>query len=112
MKSSTEQSLNEAERGNKSKPLLGDVFPLEQILSDIKKTFNWVSSAFIENGEIIIEEDYEMSDCEKNDDDCYDTARENGETIIEKFTKLEISNYYCHRHKYAIVHLRIIGNIA
>lgn len=42
----------------------------------------------------------------KNSDDCCDTARENGEMIIAKFPMLEISNYYCHRSKYAIVHLK------
>lgn len=80
---------------------------LREILSSVKKEFDWIETAFIEGNEIVIEESYEIRGDEKNDDDCYDKARENGEMIIEKFPMLEISDYYCHRHKYAIVKLRL-----
>lgn len=84
---------------------------LEEIKTKISIEFAWISdNIFIEDNEIIIEEDYEMGEDEKNSDDCYDTARENGEMIIEKFPMLEISNYYCHRSKYAIVNLRMKPN--
>lgn len=84
---------------------------LEEIKSKISTEFAWVcDNIFIEDGEIIIEEDYEMGEDEKNSDDCCDTARENGEMIIEKFPMLEISNYYCHRSKYAIVSLKLKPN--
>lgn len=81
---------------------------LEDVLTALKFDFNWVGNAFIEGGEIIIEQDYNMGEDEKNDDDCYDVARENGEIIIEKYPSLEISNYYCHRHKYAVTCLKLI----
>lgn len=80
---------------------------LEIIKSGIILDFDWISTIFIENNELVIEEDYEMSEDEKNSDDCYDVARENGEMVIEKYPMLEISNYYCHRNKYAIVNLKI-----
>ena len=94
------------EIANGTKPVLGEV------LSNIKKEFDWIETAFIEDDEIVIEESYEMGSDEKNDDDCYNEARENGEMIIEKFPMLEISKYYCHRHKYAIVELRLVQNFA
>lgn len=80
---------------------------LEDILSDIKNKYNWIENAFIEDNKIIIEGSYDMGIDEKNDDDCCDVARENGELIIKDFPMLEISEYYCHRHKYAIVELKI-----
>lgn len=83
---------------------------LEQIKEQIKIEFNHFKF-FIDDNEIIIEEDYEIGEDEKNDDDCCDVARENGESIIEKFPTLEISNYYCHRHKYAIVVLKLRDNV-
>lgn len=85
---------------------------LEGIISSILVEFDWAHNCFIfiENGEIIIEEEYEMSESEKNSDDCCDVARENGEIIIDKFPMLEVSNYYCHRSKYAIVNLRLKPN--
>lgn len=94
------------ETANGAKAVLGEV------LSNIKKEFDWIETAFIEDDKIVIEESYEVGSDEKNDDDCYDKARENGEMIIEKFPMLEISNYYCHRHKYAIVELRLVQNFA
>lgn len=81
---------------------------LEDIKVKIKGEFSHFE-IFIEDNEIVVEEEYESSDC-KNDDDCCDTARENGESIIEKFPMLEISNYYCHRHKYSIVELKLRDN--
>jgi hypothetical protein len=83
---------------------------LEELKIEIKQEFNHFE-IFIEDNEIIIEEDYEMGEDEKNDDDCCDVARENGEAIIEKFSVLEVSNYYCHRHKYAIVALKLCDNL-
>ena len=83
---------------------------LSGILESIKREFDFIETAFIEDNEIIVEESYDMGEDEKNDDDCCDTARENGEMIIEKFPMLEISNYYCHRHKYAIVELKLSEN--
>ena len=84
---------------------------LEEIKSKISIEFAWIcDNIFIEDDEIIIEEDYVMGEDEKNSDDCCDTARENGEMVIEKFPMLEISNYYCHRSKYAIVSLRMKPN--
>lgn len=83
---------------------------LEELKDKIKSEFNHFE-IFIEDNKIIIEEDYEMGEDENNDDDCCDVARENGESIIEKFLILEISNYYCHRHKYAIVELKLCDNL-
>lgn len=79
-----------------------------EVLLGIKKEFDWIENSFIEDNKIIIEEEYNMSENEKNDDDCYDKARENGEMIIKKYPMLEITNYYCHRHKYAIVELTLL----
>jgi len=81
---------------------------LEELKYKIKSAFSHFE-VFIEGNEIVIEEEYDMSEDEKNDDDCFDVARENGEEIIGKFPSLEMSNYYCHRHKYAIVSLRLIS---
>ena len=83
---------------------------LEEIKNKIKIEFNYFE-IFIDDNEIIVEEDYYMGEDEKNDNDCCYTARENGESIIEKFPMLEISNYYCHRHKYAIVSLKLCDNL-
>jgi hypothetical protein len=83
---------------------------LEEIQNKILIEFDWIYNCFIDGNEIIIEEEYEMSEDEKNSDDCCDVARENGEMIIDKFPMLEISDYYCHRSKYAIVNLRIKPN--
>ena len=83
---------------------------LEEIKNKILIEFDWIYNCLIDDNEIIIEEEYEMSEDEKNSDDCCDVARENGEMIIDKFPMLEISNYYCHRSKYAIVNLRMKPN--
>jgi hypothetical protein len=80
---------------------------LEEIRDRLIKTYNWFDDCFIENGHIIIEESYEMSEDEDTDNECYDNARETGELIIQHFTMLEIVEYYCHRHKYSIVNLRL-----
>lgn len=80
---------------------------LEQIAIEIQKKYsNIFETVFIDNDTIICEESWEDNGC-KNDDDCYDQARENGEMIIKNYPTLEISNYYCHRHKYAIVELKL-----
>lgn len=79
----------------------------EEIANAIMLEYSYIfDNIFVEDGDIVCEEYYADSDC-KNDDDCCDKARENGEMIIESFPMLEISNYYCHRHKYAIVELKI-----
>ncbi len=80
---------------------------IEEIKNKILNEFDWIYECIIDGDEIIIEEEYEMGEDEKNSDDCCDEARENGEMIIEKFPMLEISDYYCHRSKYAIVNLKI-----
>lgn len=82
---------------------------LQKIKEQILKEFNHIDPIEIEihGDEIVIEEDYEMDDDEKTDQSCYEIAKENGEMIIEKFPQLEISNYYCHRSKYAIVCLKL-----
>lgn len=82
---------------------------IEEIKVEIPKKFDWIDPIELEihDGMLVFEEDYEPSEDEKNSDDCCDTARENGEMIIEKFPMLEIHNYYCHRFKYAIVVLKL-----
>ncbi len=71
----------------------------------IQAQFDWIYEIDVEDNAIIITEDFIPTGDEKNDDDCYDEARETGELIIEKFPRLEIKEYYCHRHKYSIVTL-------
>ena len=78
---------------------------LEEIANRIWTKCDFFDNVFVENGKIICEESFDNYDC-KNDDDCCDTARENGEYITNSFPMLEIYNYYCHRHKYAIVELK------
>lgn len=79
----------------------------EEIALEIQKKYgDTFENVFIEDGVIVCEEFWEYNGC-KNDDDCYDQARENGEMVIQSYPMLEISNYYCHRHKYAIVELRL-----
>lgn len=81
---------------------------LEQIRVDIlnKKILEF-DSIIVENDILIVEEYGSWSEFCKNDDDCADAARENGEQLIEMYSTLEIHNYYCHRHKYAIVELKL-----
>ena len=79
---------------------------LEDIAKRIFVMYDFFDNIFIEDNKIICEESYDNYNY-KNDDDCCDTARENGELIIQSFPVLEIDNYYCHRHKYAIVELKI-----
>lgn len=87
-----------------------DKMELEEIRKQILVEFDWIYDCTIHGDEIVIEEEYEMGEDEKNSDDCCDEARENGEMIIEKFPMLEISSYYCHRNKYAIVGLKMKSN--
>lgn len=82
-------------------------FTLNKLCDAIRAEFSWIETCFVENDEIIVEEGYEQDEDEKNDDDCCDKARENGELIVEQFPQLEVSEYYCHRHKYAIVDLKL-----
>jgi len=79
---------------------------LEEIREKIILEFDWIYNCILDNNIIIIEEEYEMEENEKNSDNCCDIARENGEMIIAKFSELEIVDYYCHRSKYAIVNLK------
>ena len=74
---------------------------IEDIRNEIKEQYGHLL-VYVDGGEILVEEDYEMDFGDKNDDDCCDAARENGESIVAKFPMLEVSSYYCHRHKYAI----------
>lgn len=82
---------------------------IQNIISTLPE-FHWVHNCIIDNDTIIIEESYEMSEDEKNTDDCCDVARDNGDIMVCKFPMLEIIEYYCHRNKYAIVHLKHKSN--
>lgn len=66
-------------------------------------------TVLIENDYLIVEDEWidDPNDPCKNDDDCTDAARELGEEIVKYFPQLEVVNYYCHRHKYSIVHLSV-----
>lgn len=80
---------------------------LNEILSVIIGDYH---NVFVENGTLIVEDEFIDTGC-KNDDDCSDLARENGEELIEKYPELEISDYCCHRHKYSIVELKLKGHV-
>ena len=80
---------------------------LEEIQSDIKQSVDWIHDCLVKDGTLIVEESYYMSENEKNDDDCCDNARENGEYFIDKYPQLKMTNYYCHRHKYSIVEFKL-----
>jgi len=80
---------------------------LEEIKNDIYQKCQLPFRCFIEGDELIVEDEYEMTTDEKNSDDCCDIARENGEFLVEQYQMLEISDYYCHRNKYAIVKLKL-----
>ncbi len=82
---------------------------MADFLSKIEREFNHLN-IIIEDNLIIAEEYYESDGTEKNDDDCCDLAQENGDEIVEMFPELEVVNYYCHRHKYSIVELKIKEN--
>ena len=82
---------------------------LADILPKIEREFNHLN-IIIEDNLLIAEEYYESDGTEKNDDDCCDQAQENGDEIVEMFPELEVVNYYCHRHKYSIVELKIKEN--
>lgn len=64
----------------------------------------------IQDGLLVVEEDFWATGDEKNDDDCCDQAQENGDEIVEMFPQLEVVNYYCSRHKYSIVELKLKEN--
>ena len=82
---------------------------LNKLAIKIKPLFHWIDYIIIENGDtLIIEQDYEMGDGEDNDNECCDEARENGQMIVKEFPQLEVKNYYCHRHKYATIELKLI----
>ena len=70
-----------------------------------EKLTDYYDMISIDDDTIIVEEHWE-GDC-KNDDDCCDFAREIGEDILRELPYLEVTEYYCHRHKYAIVNLRL-----
>lgn len=61
----------------------------------------------LEDDTIIVEEDYYNYDGDDTDNTCYQNAKENGEMIVEDFPMLEITEYYCHRHKYSVVCLKL-----
>ncbi len=80
---------------------------LEEIALEVQKKYgNIFETVFVDDDTIICEEYWEYNGC-KNDDDCCDQVRENGEMVVENFHMLEISNYWCHRHKYAIVEFKL-----
>lgn len=79
---------------------------LDEIRENIIIKHGYFDNVFIEDNILIIEQSYDMGIDEKNDDDCCDEAKENGELIIKEFPELEIVNCYCHRHKYAVVELK------
>lgn len=80
-------------------------YEMEEIRDRIKQEFKLYCEI---NGDLLyVEEYYESTGDEKNDDDCYDLARENGEMIVEKYPMLEIHDYYCHRHKWAYTYLKL-----
>lgn len=85
-------------------PTLEDV--KDQIKKNPKPEYRFYD-VFVEDDMIIIENEYEMGEDEKNDDDCCDTAQEIGEMIEKDYPFLELHNYYCHRHKYAITEMKI-----
>lgn len=79
---------------------------LEDIKDELLK-YNLYDNVSIEGGELIIGSHYDLSYNAKNDDDCCDNAREIGESVIEQFPILEISEYTCNKWVYSIVCLRI-----
>lgn len=81
---------------------------LKELKEKIQKNDGFYN-VFVEDNKIIVEESY-YNDDEKNDDDCCDLARENGEMIVKKYPELMIHDYYCHRHKYSIVTLKLSDN--
>ena len=83
---------------------------IEELKNKIKLEFSHFDDVLLEGDTIIIEDYYEMTEYEKNSDDCCDVARENGESIIDKFPELEITEYLCHRNKYAITYLKMKNN--
>lgn len=79
---------------------------MEEKLLEVKERFaKEFDNVFIESDCIVIEDYFEDTGC-KNDDDCYDMALENANRVREVYPELEVVNYYCHRHKYAICELR------
>lgn len=83
------------------------VFSLEELKEQIVLKFTWFYNVSIDGDVIIVEEEYEMDEDEKNSDDCCDDARDTGEMIVAEFPELEIEEYFCHRNKYSIVHLKL-----
>ena len=83
---------------------------LEHIRQEIieQTTFSPIN-LMVDKDILILEEPYRQEEWEKNDDDCYDAARENGEEIVEKFPELEMTEYLCHRHKYAVTYFELKG---
>lgn len=75
-----------------------------EIKERFKKEFDDI---IIEDTIIILEEYFDDGGACKNDDDCYDQARDNAHKVMEIFPELEIVSYYCHKSKYAICELKI-----
>lgn len=99
--------VNNAMEGLESMKTFEVTHDLEVIKDELLDKFYWITFCKVEDDIIIVEEDYEIDEDEKNSGDCYDTARENGDEIIELFPMLIIDEYFCHRNKYAIVHLKL-----
>lgn len=78
---------------------------MKEILAKVKEAFPEYE-VFVENNVLVVEEYWESNGC-KNDDDCSDNAQDIGEKIVNNFPQLEVFDYYCHRHKYSIVELKL-----
>lgn len=109
-----EQLWTSSNGGREYRPIPEFIPPadLNQLANMIRTELAWDRkwNVAVENDTIIVEEDYEMGEDEKNDDDCVDCANENGIEITKMFPQLEIADAYCHRHKYSIVNLKLKVN--
>lgn len=83
----------------------------KKLIADILQKFSHLESNFVywdfDKKILTVEQDFQATGEEKNDDDCCDEARECGEEIVEAFPQLELIRYFCHRHKYSITKLKL-----
>ena len=78
---------------------------LKAIVEQIEASFPWLTCT-IDDGSIIAEQDYECDE-ETDAGDVADAARETGQVIEVHFPRLEMTEYYCHRCKYAITEFKL-----
>ena len=79
---------------------------MDSNLVEVKKRFiKEFDNIYIEDNIIIIQDYFNNAYC-KNDNDCYSHALDNATIIREMFPEMELVDYYCHKHKYAICELR------